>query len=267
MKTLYFECNMGAAGDMLAAALLPLHPNPADVIDRLNQMGLPDVAVSMHTVVKHGITGTDFTVRVSGTEEESQDYHHHKHQHNLLSQEFHQGHSHHGMKEIEHILSHLKLPPAVLENVREVYGLIADAESKVHGQPVELVHFHEVGALDAVADIAAVCLLIHELSPDLIVTSPIHVGSGQVKCAHGILPVPAPATELLLQNIPSYGGSVEGELCTPTGAALLRHFSHKFGSRPLMCVRQVGYGMGKKDFEQVSCVRAFWGESIEPEGN
>lgn len=147
------------------------------------------------------------------------------------------------------------------EDACAVYQLIAQAESKVHGRPVTEIHFHEVGTLDAVADVVGVCLLMEMIAPDRVLASPVHTGSGNVRCAHGILPVPAPATALLLEGIPSYGGEVRGELCTPTGAALLKHFASGFGPRPVMAVKAIGYGMGKKDFERANCVRAFLGES------
>ena len=144
-----------------------------------------------------------------------------------------------------------------------VFAEIAEAESRVHGVPVEQIHFHEVGSMDAIVDITAVCLLLQELKADRVVASPIHVGSGSVRCAHGILPVPAPATAHILQDVPIYGGSIQGELCTPTGAALLKHFVEKFGDMPIMRVQQIGYGMGKKDFERANCVRVLLGETEE----
>lgn len=165
------------------------------------------------------------------------------------------------MGEIEHRVSHLNLPDQVREDVLAVYGLIAEAESHAHGVPISEIHFHEVGTMDALADIAAVCLLMHKLSPDRVVASPVHVGSGQVKCAHGILPVPAPATAHILRGVPIYGGEIRGELCTPTGAALLKHFASEFGAMPPMSVSAIGYGMGKKDFPAANCVRAMLGES------
>ena len=155
----------------------------------------------------------------------------------------------------------MNLPERVADHVMAVYGLIAEAESHAHGVPAEQIHFHEVGTLDAVADICAVCLLMDRLAPDRVIASPIHVGSGQVRCAHGILPVPAPATAYILRDVPIYGGAVRGELCTPTGAALLKHFVTDFGLMPVMKVSAVGYGMGKKDFEAANCVRAMLGES------
>ena len=142
-----------------------------------------------------------------------------------------------------------------------MYALIAEAESQVHGLPVSDIHFHEVGTLDAVADVVGVCLLMEEIGAERIVASPVHVGAGHVHCMHGVLPVPAPATALLLSGIPTYGGQVQGELCTPTGAALLKHFVTRFGDQPVMATEAIGYGMGKKDFERANCLRAFLGES------
>ncbi|HBZ77122.1 MAG TPA: nickel pincer cofactor biosynthesis protein LarC, partial [Clostridiales bacterium] len=127
------------------------------------------------------------------------------------------------------------------------------------------IHFHEVGSMDAVADITAVCLLMKKLAPDEVIVSPIHVGSGTVKCAHGILPVPAPATAYILRGIPTYSADISGELCTPTGAALLKHFATGFGKQPLMKTSAIGYGMGKKDFPRANCVRVMLGETVEEE--
>lgn len=165
------------------------------------------------------------------------------------------------MADIEHIIGHLPLEDAVRADVIAVYKLIAEAESHAHGMPVSEIHFHEVGTMDAVADITAACLLIRKLAPEKIVASPVHVGAGKVRCAHGVLPVPAPATAYILRDVPIYGGRIQGELCTPTGAALLKHFAAAFGDMPVMRVQRVGYGMGKKDFEVANCVRAMLGET------
>ncbi len=172
------------------------------------------------------------------------------------------GHEHHhsGMEKIKGIITGLDLPANVQADVLSVYSLIAEAESHAHGVPVSQIHFHEVGTMDAIADITAVCLLMDELKPDQVVTSPIHVGSGHVRCAHGILPVPAPATAHILKGVPIYGGEIKGELCTPTGAALLKHFTDHFGAMPILATEAIGYGMGKREFETVNCVRALFGE-------
>ena len=138
---------------------------------------------------------------------------------------------------------------------------IAAAESSVHGCAVENVHFHEVGSTDAMADVLNVCMLMHLLAPEKVYASSINVGGGTVKCAHGVLPVPAPATELILRGIPTYSGEIKSELCTPTGAALLRYFVDEFGDAPTMTVSMAGYGTGKKDFEVLNAVRVLLGET------
>ncbi len=282
MRTLYIECNMGAAGDMLTAALLELTGDRQAFLDKMNSLGLPGVTVAAEPSVKCGITGTHMRVTVNGAEEESEDadihehhehgHHHHDHDHDHEHHHDHphgehdhdHGHGHHhhaSMQDIDGIIGGLDVSEKVKADARAVYRLIADAESRVHGRPVTEIHFHEVGSMDAIADVVGVCLLMETLAPDQVVVSPVHTGSGFVRCAHGILPVPAPATALILQGIPSYGGTVKGELCTPTGAALLKHFACRFGDRPVMAVCAIGYGMGKKDFDQANCVRAFLGET------
>ncbi len=278
MKTLYFDCSMGAAGDMLAAALLELLPDRQGFLDAFNRLGIPGVAVSAEPSVKCGVTGTHFRAAVDGAEEDEHlhEHHHdhehthdhdhehpqHDHDHDHPEHEHHH-HHHSGMHEIEHIVAALHLEPPVEKDVLAVYRSIAEAESKVHGVPVSDIHFHEVGTMDAVADVTAVCMLLHAIAPDEIVASPVNDGGGTVRCAHGVLPVPAPATAELLRGVPSYGGEVQSELCTPTGAALLRHFAARFGALPLMRGSAIGYGMGKKDFPQANCVRAILGESGE----
>ena len=270
MKTLYLECAMGAAGDMLTAALLELTGDRQAFIEKMNALGLPGVTVTAEESVRCGITGTHVSVTVNGAEEESADAdsHPHEHEHGHESphdheheHEHHHGHHHSSVPEIEALISGLPVSDRVKSDAKAVYALIADAESRVHGRPVSEIHFHEVGTLDAVADVVGVCLLMEALAPEQVIVSPVHTGSGHVSCAHGILPVPAPATALILQGIPTYGGRIKGELCTPTGAALLKHFASRFGDCPVMTVSAIGYGMGKKDFEQANCVRAFLGES------
>ena len=186
-----------------------------------------------------------------------QTIHEHTHDH---------GHTHHhhaSMAGISHIIEHLNLPEEVKTDIVAVYRLIAEAETHVHGKTVEEIHFHEVGTADAIADIAGVCLLMHMIAPKKVIASPIHVGSGNVHCAHGILPVPAPATAFILQGLPIYSGVIKGELCTPTGAALLKHFVTEFKEMPIMRTAAIGYGMGKKDFERANCVRVLLGETEE----
>ena len=256
MKVLYLDCSMGAAGDMLMAALYELLEGKQAFLDKMASLGLPGIEISAAPAVKCGITGTHMNVLVRGVEE-SEAMHEHAHDH-----EHH--HHHTTLHDIEHLLSHLELPQTVQEDARAVYRLIANAESKVHGMAVDQIHFHEVGTLDALADVVGVCLLVHLLGVDKIYASNVHVGCGQVKCAHGILPIPAPATALLLEGVPIYGGAIQGELCTPTGAALLRHFVCEFGAMPAMKLQKTGYGMGTKDFPAANCVRAMLGDLDTP---
>lgn len=158
----------------------------------------------------------------------------------------------------------LDAPAAVKAAAKSVYDRIAAAESKAHGMPVEQIHFHEVGSLDALADVTGVCLAVHLLGPERIVSSAVHLGSGQVRCAHGVVPVPAPATAHLLEGVPCYTGDIRGELCTPTGAALVRQFAQEYGPMPVMTLEKTGYGIGTKEFPAANCVRAFLGETGDP---
>ena len=255
MRTLYIDCSMGAAGDMLTAALLELVEDKNSFVQKLNSIGLEGIEYRLEKSEKCGITGSHMSVLVHGQEEDESmhDHHHEEHHHH---------HEHNSMDGIRHIVcDHLNISENVKKSVMDIYGIIAQAESEVHGKPVTDIHFHEVGSKDAVADVTAVCLLMEELNVEKVYASPVHVGSGTVKCAHGILPVPAPATANILKGIPVYGGSVSGELCTPTGAALLKYFVSEFCEMPLMRIEKIGYGMGKKDFERANCVRVSLGET------
>ena len=263
MKVIYLDCSMGAAGDMLMAALYELLDDKQTFLDTMRGLGLPGIEISAEPAVKCGITGTHMKVLVHGSEELNA-LHDHLHEHAHEHSHDHEHHHHTDLHEIEHLLSHLDLPQTVRDDALAVYRRSAEAESKVHGRPVDQIHFHEVGTLDALADVVGVCLLMHLLAPEKVYASSVHVGCGQVKCAHGILPVPAPATALLLAGVPIYGGAIQGELCTPTGAALLTHFVTKFGELPAMRLLKSGYGMGTKDFPAANCVRAMLGEQDAP---
>ncbi|MCR5398140.1 MAG: nickel pincer cofactor biosynthesis protein LarC [Lachnospiraceae bacterium] len=266
MKTLYLDLSMGAAGDMLNAALYELlgaTEQKAEYITLMNALGLDGVTVTPEKIVKNGITGTKMSVKIDGVAEESHDHHGHDHGDGHAHSYDHHEHHHRGMKEIEQIVKAMPVSDKVKTDVMNVYKIIAAAESAVHGRPVTEIHFHEVGMLDAIADIAGVCILMEKIAVERVVASPIHVGSGQVKAAHGILPVPAPATALILKDVPIYGGNIKGELCTPTGAALLKYFVNKFGDMPVMRVAKTGYGMGTKDFDALNCVRIMLGETDE----
>lgn len=309
MKTLYLECSMGAAGDMLSAALYELLDDKEAFINKINNAGIPKVKVNAEPMTKCSILGTHMNVLVDGVSEGEEHHHeheyehenHHNHDHDhehdhdhhhdhdhshehehdynhdhahehfdsahteehYHEHEHHHEHHHSSLKDIEDIIDALNLPENVKTDAKNVYAMIAEAESNAHGKPVTEIHFHEVGTMDAIADITMVCMLMNELKADKIIASEIHVGSGHVHCAHGILPVPAPATAFILRGIPFTSGHIKGELCTPTGAALIKYFAASFGEMPVMTVDKIGYGMGKKDFEQANCVRAFLGSTNE----
>lgn len=269
MKTLYLECKMGAAGDMLMAALYELldQDQREEFLRTMNHLGLPGVEVAPVPAKTGGIAGTHMQVTVHGREEHEHDHHHdheHGHDHEHDHEHHHDHHHHHATPgHIAELIDGLPLPQAVKDQARIVYAAIAQAEAQAHGCAVGDVHYHEVGALDAVTDVTGVCYALHLLDVDCVTASPVHVGSGTVRCAHGIMPVPAPATAALLKGVPIYGGAIQGELCTPTGAALLKTFVQSFGPMGEMEVEKIGYGIGTKEFEQANCVRAFLGESQE----
>ncbi len=272
MRILYLDCGMGAAGDMLAGALVSLlsKEEQESFIKMINNIGVDGVKVSLSDDAKCGIVGKHFKVEIDGVEEHSHDVHEHEHHHE--HHEHHHehgdghndndnhGHHHHGTgpfpEELEAVTEKFDCP----NDIQKVYELLAEAEAKVHGKDVSEIHFHEVGMKDALIDIASVVYLMNKLKVDKVVVSPVNVGFGKVKCAHGILPVPAPATAELVKGIPTYAGRFEGELLTPTGAALLKYYADEFSYQPLMNVIKCGYGTGNKNFESANVVKAVLGE-------
>lgn len=249
MKILYIECSMGVAGDMLMGALYELlnDEDRKKFTDKMNSLGIEGLHVEAVPSVKCGINGTHMNVTIDGHEE--LESHHSEHHH------------HHGasMHDIRHVIDAAGISENVKKNAVEVYECIAQAESRTHGKSADEIHFHEVGSKDAMADVIGCCMLIDIIGADRIVVSPVTTGFGNVRCAHGILPVPAPATALILNDVPLRAGSIEGELCTPTGAALVKHYADEFGNMPQMTVSRIGYGMGTKDFAAANCVRVFVG--------
>lgn len=274
MKTLYLDCGNGAAGDMISAALWELTENKEEFIEEVNSIGIPGVKTYALPTQKQGIFGTRFRVTfndieetpnvlpkdaiVELTPEEDLKYAHHEH-------ERHE-HEHHSLGDVKTIIGNLNVSDKVKKDAQAVYDILAEAESHVHGTTVTEIHFHEVGNMDAIADIVCVCMLIEKLAPDQIIASSVNTGTGKVKCAHGILPIPAPATSYLLHGIPIYNTGVNGELCTPTGAALIKYFAGSFGPMPVMNIEDIGYGMGTKDYDVANYFRAFLGEAEDVSG-
>lgn len=241
MKKIYIECNMGVSGDMLCGALLDtLNKNEQnEIINKLNTF-MQGVTVSCTKNEKCGISGTKFNVDIEE-----------------------HGHHHSSIKEIFDTIDGFALDEKIKQNAKEVYKIIAKAESKVHGVEVADIHLHEVGMKDAIMDITAFCYIISYINAEIIACSPIATGYGEVKTAHGILPVPAPATALLLAGIKNYAGDVKGELTTPTGAGLIRYFAKEITTERPETYNTIGYGMGSKDFERPNCVRVFVSDENE----
>jgi uncharacterized protein (TIGR00299 family) protein len=252
MKILYLDCGMGASGDMILGALLSLARNQTKFLKAINSIGIPRVKISRKTLVKNGVAGNKVFVKIDGIEEG----HHHGHSDKHL-------HHHRKLQDVNKIINKLKISKGVKDAALAVYQSIAQAEGKAHNCEVSQIHFHEVGELDAISDIVGCCMLIEEIGADKIAASPVNVGGGFVKCAHGVLPVPAPATVELLKGVPIFSGKIKEELCTPTGAALLKYFAGEFADLPEMKIEKIGYGFGSKEFEVLNAVRAFIGETAQ----
>jgi len=276
---------MGASGDMFMAALYELLPDKSVFHEKMESLNLPEVTLKYSESIKCGIKGTHISVIIDGHEDISDDVysldnhtheHHHEHpskdsnHHHSHTEESAHHHNHHhshkhsgrryGYTEILELIQNLNLTEKVKTDAVSIYKIIGEAEANVHGTSLDEIHFHEVGSIDAIVDVVGCCILVDILGVAEITASPVHVGFGMVRCEHGILPIPAPATAEILKNIPIYSGRIEGELCTPTGAALLKHFASDFGQMPPMIVKNIGYGMGTKDFEAANCLRAFLGD-------
>ena len=226
MKTAYFDCFSGASGDMILGALLDAGLELDRLTDDLDKLGLDHYHLSVKDVVKRGIGGSQAVVEIHQE--------HHDHHHRRLS-------------DILDILSRSHLKESVKEKASAVFVRLAEAEARVHRCPVESVHFHEVGAMDAIIDVVGSVAGLEGLEIETIHCSPINVGSGTVRCAHGLLPVPAPATADLIKGFPVYCGESTGELLTPTGAAILTTLADRFGPMGKMTIREIGYGAGSAD--------------------
>lgn len=245
MKTLYFDCFSGVSGDMTVGALLDLGADFNALQAGLDSLGVPGYRIEAERVVKKGVSATQFRV--------------------LIEPDTDKPHRH--LRHVVEIIRRGDLPETVKERSIALFARIAEVEAAIHGTTVERVHFHEVGAIDSIVDVVGAHLALHLLGVDRVLVSPIQVGGGTIQCAHGVMPVPAPATAALLRGAPACGGGVEGELATPTGAALMTAWAESFGPMPAMTVEGVGYGAGTKDLpDRANVLRAVLGESGDPAG-
>ena len=231
MKIAYVDCFSGASGNMFLGALLDAGLEAARLEAELAKLQMGGYSMEIQPVRRHGMHAT--YVEISVTEEQP-----HRH-----------------LADIKEIILNSSLPEAVQMQSLAVFTRLAEAEARVHGTTVDKIHFHEVGAVDAVVDIVGTAAGLWLLEVEQVYASAVHVGRGTVHCAHGTLPVPAPATLELLRGVPIYGRDVDAELVTPTGAAILTGLSAEFGAAPPMVVEQVGYGAGKHDLPWPNLLR------------
>jgi pyridinium-3,5-bisthiocarboxylic acid mononucleotide nickel chelatase len=244
----YFDCFAGISGDMTLGALIAAGVDEGELRRGLESLGLPGWELRTRRVQRHAITATDVEVVEEGHEirHRQKDEHEHEHEHGHEHGQQH-GHGRH-LAEILGMIRGSGLPLAVKERAGAVFQRLGEAEAKIHDVPVEAIHFHEVGAVDSIVDIVGSVLGLHLLGVERIVCSPLPTGHGFVRAAHGLMPIPAPATMELLKGVPTRSVDVEGELVTPTGATLMATLADEFGWMPAMRVEAIGYGAGKKEF-------------------
>lgn len=243
MRTAYFDCFSGASGDMILGALIDAGLSPQRLREELKRLQIPTVRLKVRKVLKQGISGTQVIVEWRNEKR-----------------------SHRNLKEVLRIIKRSRVETEVKEKSEEIFKRMASVEAKIHQIPMEEVHFHELGGLDSIVDIVGSVWGIRELGIEKIHVSKVNVGAGFVKCEHGILPVPAPATLSLMEGKPIYSSGVERELLTPTGAALLATLGSEFGSMPRINVERIGYGAGRDDLPHPNLLRLVVGTSESTSG-
>jgi hypothetical protein len=243
MKIAYFDCFSGASGDMILGSMIDAGLSPHLLRKELRKLQIPTVRLKVKKVLKGGISATQ--VIVEGRDETR---------------------SHRNLKELLRIVERSDLEPEVKKKSKEIFQRIASVEAKIHRKPIDRIHFHEIGGLDSIVDIVGSVWGLQQMGTDEIHVSKVNVGAGFVKCEHGVLPVPAPATLSLMKGKPIYSSGVEKELLTPTGAAILTSLGSEFGPMPLMRVEKIGYGAGRDDLPHPNLLRLIIGTSTATSG-
>jgi pyridinium-3,5-bisthiocarboxylic acid mononucleotide nickel chelatase len=258
-RTLYLDCFAGASGDMLVGAMLDSGLDFELLRSALLKLGVEGYELSLGRVDRSGISAAKFDVHLAGEPHSHEHHHNHEHSHG------HRRQSHHrSLSEIKRIISSSNLSELVKQRAQAIFQRIGEAEAKIHNVQIETVHFHEVGAIDSIVDIVGACVAFDALKIERIISSPLHVGSGTFQCAHGTYPVPGPATAELLKGVPIYSKDVEGELVTPTGAAIISTLAEGYGPMPMMKIENIGYGAGTRDYPKFpNALRAIIGELEE----
>lgn len=266
MKLLYYDCFAGISGDMNLGAMIDLGVDADHLKSELKKLNI-DEEFHLHISkeIKMGISGTKVTVHLHHSHESSAhvsqedltEAHHHHHHH------AHHHHAHRNVSDINKIIDGSDLPAMVKETARAIFMHVALAEAKVHSKTLDQIHFHEVGATDSIVDIVGAAICFHALGIDKVLSRPIELGGGFVKCAHGTMPVPAPATAEILRDIPSTLGAVNTEATTPTGAAILKNLVNEFTKQTAFTILKTGYGIGQRDTEIPNVLRVYLAEENE----
>ncbi|RJQ42346.1 MAG: nickel pincer cofactor biosynthesis protein LarC [Gaiellales bacterium] len=243
-KTLFIDCFSGVSGDMFVAALLDLGVGSIDMLrEELGRLDLEGWEVELERVRPSGIAASRFIVRVAGEKQEPR-----------------------SLSDINDLISSSRLSENVKSRCLAIFSRVGRAEAEAHGHSLQEVHFHEVGMVDSIIDIVSACLLMEELAPAEVICSPVEMGSGMVDTKHGLMPVPAPATEILLRGVPVAHGGEECELTTPTGAALVGFFTDSFEPLPAMRIEAIGYGSGTRETQRPNVIRFLLGERASGDG-
>jgi pyridinium-3,5-bisthiocarboxylic acid mononucleotide nickel chelatase len=238
MRTLYFDCFAGISGDMLLAALIDVGVDEKELIAQLHLLNIEGISIEFERVDRSGISAS--YAKVSAADEK-----HHRH-----------------LKDIKRIIDASSLKESIKKRALDIFSRLAQAEAHVHNLPVERIHFHEVGALDAIVDVVGACIGFELLGIERFISSPLHVGSGMVEMAHGKFPIPPPAVAELLRGIPIYSSEITGELVTPTGAAIVSTVCSEYAPLPSMRIEKTGYGAGTRDYKSFpNVLRLLLGET------
>ncbi len=249
MKVLYFDCFSGISGDMTLGAFIDIGIDKEEFLEEINKLNIEGFDIEFSKVKKNGIEATDVNINIHKNCNEHEGDDHHEHHHRNL-------------QDIEKIIKDSNLDNRVKELSKAMFLNIAKAEAKIHGTSIDKIHFHEVGAIDSIIDIIGVAICINLLGIEKIISSPLHDGTGFVRCQHGLIPIPAPATLEILttNNVPFYTSDIKNELITPTGATIIATLVEEFGPIPEMSIKKIGYGSGKRDLEIPNLLRIIIGE-------
>ncbi len=263
MKALYFDCASGISGNMTLGALLELTGDEDYLLSELNKLYVDGYHMHISKTKKNGITGTyvDVHLEHDGHHHSHEHHHHHDHEHD-------HHHEHRNLYDVNHIIDHSDIDDDTKDLAKRIFLRVAKAESKVHNEPLENVHFHEVGAIDSIVDIVGTAILINKIKPDIIYSSIVNDGYGFIECAHGTISVPVPATcEIFAaSDAKTRQIDIDTELVTPTGAAIISELACSYGEQPPMNIQKIGWGCGSKDLKIPNVLKVMLGE-IQDEGN